>query len=125
MFMQCAPSPDMRGAKAGQQHLTSHVHQVDALYALFGFAVLTDFKKSKPGAASVGSGDCWKCHQSFIANRVRVLRTNVLTATYWHGLLCCRCLKSGLEAEIVQSSQYLWLTDPRSLDQTNKLHPSH
>lgn len=46
MFMQCAPSPDMRGAKAGQQHLTSHVHQVDALYAFFEFAVLTVYKRA-------------------------------------------------------------------------------
>lgn len=49
----------MRGAKAGQQHLMSHVHRVDALYAFFGFAVLTDFEKNKPDTASVGSGDEW------------------------------------------------------------------
>lgn len=48
VFMQCAPSLDMRGAKAGQQHLTSHVHRLDALYASVGFATLTDYEQSKP-----------------------------------------------------------------------------
>lgn len=37
----------MRGAKAGQQHLTSHVHRVDALDALVGPAAMTDGRKNQ------------------------------------------------------------------------------